>query len=63
MWLVLYEDGWSVRREGSKSIMPKHRYKDTAIKKAKTIARKYKADVIIHNSVMNDREIGHIPSR
>ena len=46
--VVPYEDGWAVRREGNKRITSKHRRQDTAIRKAKTLARKYKADVIIH---------------
>lgn len=46
--VVPYEDGWAVRREGNKRITSKHRRQDTAIRKAKSIARKRKADVIIH---------------
>ena len=46
--VVPYEDDWAVRREGNKRITSKHRRQDTAIRKAKTLARKHKADVIIH---------------
>ena len=46
--VVPYDDGWAVRREGNKRITSKHRRQDTAINKAKRLARKYKADVIIH---------------
>ncbi|MBT8257227.1 MAG: DUF2188 domain-containing protein, partial [Bacteroidia bacterium] len=46
--VVPYEDGWAVRREGNKRITSKHRKQSTAIRKAKSIARKRKADVIIH---------------
>ena len=46
--VVPYDTGWAVRREGNKRITSKHRRQDTAIRKAKTLARKYKADVIIH---------------
>ena len=46
--VVPHEDGWAVRREGNKRITSKHRRQDTAIRKAKRLARKYKADVIIH---------------
>lgn len=46
--VVPYKDDWAVRREGNKRITSKHRRQDTAIKKAKTIARKHKADVIVH---------------
>ena len=46
--VVPYENGWAVRREGNKRITSKHRLQDTAINKAKRLARKYKADVIIH---------------
>ena len=48
--VVPYEDGWAVRREGNKCITSKHRKQSTAIRKAKTIARKKKADVIIHRA-------------
>ncbi|EAR00445.1 DUF2188 domain-containing protein [Maribacter sp. HTCC2170] len=48
--VVPYEDDWAVRREGNKRITSKHRRQDTAIRKAKTLARKHKADVIIHRS-------------
>lgn len=46
--VVPYEDGWAVRREGNKRISSKHRKQSTAINKAKTIAKRKKADVIIH---------------
>ena len=46
--VVPYKDDWAVRREGNKRITSKHRRQDIAINKAKRLARKYKADVIIH---------------
>ena len=46
--VVPYQGGWAVRREGNKRITSKHRKQSTAIRKAKTLARKHKADVIIH---------------
>jgi len=46
--VVPHEYGWAIRREGNKRITSKHRRQDTAIRKAKRLARKYKADVIIH---------------
>jgi len=55
--VVPYEDDWAVRREGNKRITSKHRRQDTAIRKAKSLARKHKADVIIH------REDGTIRDR
>lgn len=55
--VVPYEDGWAVRREGNKRITSKHRKQSTAIRKAKTIAKSKKADVIIH------RESGGIRDR
>lgn len=55
--VVPYKDGWAVRREGNKRITSKHRKQSTAINKAKTIAKKRKADVIIH------REDGTIRDR
>ncbi|MGJ8665686.1 MAG: DUF2188 domain-containing protein [Patiriisocius sp.] len=48
--VVPYEDDWAVRREGNKRITSKHRKQSTAIDRAKTIARKHKADVIIHRA-------------
>ena len=48
--VVPYEDGWAVRREGNKRITSKHRKQSTAIRKAKSIARNKKADVIIHRA-------------
>lgn len=55
--VVPYQDGWAVRREGNKRITSKHRKQSTAINKAKTLAKRYKADVIIH------RESGGIRDR
>ena len=55
--VVPYKNDWAVRREGNKRITSKHRRQDTAIRKAKRLARKYKADVIIH------REDGTIRDR
>ncbi|MEZ4857216.1 MAG: DUF2188 domain-containing protein [Flavobacteriaceae bacterium] len=55
--VVPYEGDWAVRREGNQRITSKHRKQSTAINKAKTIARKHKADVIIH------RENGEIRER
>ena len=48
--VVPYEDDWAVRREGNKRITSKHRKQSTAIRKAKTIAKRHKADVIIHRA-------------
>ena len=48
--VVPFEDGWAVRREGNKRITSKHRKQSTAIRKAKSLARKHEADVIIHRS-------------
>ncbi|MDT0606092.1 DUF2188 domain-containing protein [Croceitalea rosinachiae] len=48
--VVPYEQGWAVRREGNKRITSKHRKQSTAINKAKTIARKHQANVIIHRA-------------
>ena len=54
--VVPYEDGWAVRREGNKRVTSKHRKQSTAIRKAKTLAKKYKADVIIHRANGGIRE-------
>ena len=54
--VVPYDDGWAVRREGNKRITSKHRKQSTAIGKAKSLARKYKADIIIHRASGGIRE-------
>ncbi len=54
--VVPYEEDWAVRREGNKRITSKHRKQSTAIRKAKTLAKKYKADVIIHRASGGIRE-------
>ncbi len=46
--VVPYKEGWAVRREGNKRLTSKHRKQSAAIRKAKAIARKRKADLIIH---------------
>ena len=46
--VVPYKENWAVRREGNKRITSKHRKQSTAINKAKVLAKRYKADVIIH---------------
>lgn len=48
--VVPHEEGWAVRREGNQRITSKHRKQGTAIRKAKTIAKRYNADVIIHRA-------------
>lgn len=54
--VVPYEDGWAVRREGNQRITSKHRKQSTAIRKAKTIAKRKKSDVIIHRASGGIRE-------
>lgn len=54
--VVPNEEGWAVRREGNKRITSRHRKQSTAIRKAKSLARKYKADVIIHRASGGIRE-------
>lgn len=54
--VVPYEEGWAVRREGNKRITSKHRKQSTAIKNAKTIAKRRKADVIIHRATGGIRD-------
>lgn len=54
--VVPFKQGWAVRREGNKRITSKHRKQITAIHKAKGLARKYKADVIIHRANGGIRE-------
>ena len=54
--VVPYQDDWAVRREGNQRITSKHRKQSTAIRKAKTLAKRYKADVIIHRESGGIRE-------
>ena len=54
--VVPYQDQWAVRREGNKRITSKHRKQSTAINKAKILAKRYKADVIIHRESGGIRE-------
>ncbi|WP_151892494.1 DUF2188 domain-containing protein [Patiriisocius marinistellae] len=54
--VVPFEDDWAVRREGNKRITSKHRKQSTAINKAKIIAKRKKADVIIHRADGTIRE-------
>ncbi|WP_034058106.1 DUF2188 domain-containing protein [Lacinutrix jangbogonensis] len=54
--VVPYQEDWAVRREGNKRITSKHRKQSTAINKAKRIAKKRKADVIIHRQDGTIRE-------
>ena len=46
--VVTYKEGWAVRGEGNKRITSKHRKQETAIRKARSIARRYKSDVVVH---------------
>lgn len=48
--VVPYNNGWAVRREGNKRVTSKHRKQSTALRKAKSIAKKHNADVIIHRA-------------
>lgn len=54
--VVPYQDDWAVRREGNQRITSKHRKQSTAINKAKILAKRYKADVIIHRASGGIRE-------
>ena len=54
--VVPYKEDWAVRREGNKRITSKHRKQSTAINKAKILAKRYKADVIIHRASGGIRE-------
>ena len=54
--VVPYNDGWAVRREGNKRITSKHRKQSTAIRKAKTLAKRKNSDVIIHRASGGIRE-------
>jgi hypothetical protein len=55
--VVPYEEGWAVRGEGNERVTATYKYQSDAIDRAKSIARNYKSDVIIH------REDGTIRDR
>lgn len=46
--VVPHEEGWAVRGEGNKRISSKHRKQETAIRKARAQAKRYKSNVVIH---------------
>lgn len=46
--VVSHENGWAVKREGNKRITSKHRKQSTAIRKARSLAKRYGTDVIVH---------------
>lgn len=46
--VVPHEDGWAIKREGNKNYTSSHRKQETAIRKARTLAKRYRAEVIIH---------------
>ena len=48
--VVPNDKGWAVKREGNKRVTAVYKYQDQAIRKAKRLAKKYKADVIIHRT-------------
>ena len=48
--VVPHEDGWAIKREGNKTYTSTHRKQETAINKARTIAKRHKSDVIIHGT-------------
>lgn len=54
--VVPFEEGWAIRREGNQRITSKHRKQSAAIRKAKSLAKRYKADVIIHRASGGIRE-------
>ncbi len=54
--VVPYKENWAVRREGNKRVTSKHRKQSTAIRKAKSIAKRHRADVIIHRANGGIRE-------
>lgn len=54
--VVPYQGDWAVRREDNKRITSKHRKQSTAITKAKRLAKKHHADVIIHRADGTIRE-------
>lgn len=55
--VVPHPEGWAVRGEGNERVTATYKYQSDAIDRAKSIARNYKADVIIH------REDGTIRDR
>ena len=48
--VVPYENKWAIKKEGNVRCTSKHRKQETAIRRAKTLAKRYKSDVIIHRA-------------
>jgi uncharacterized protein YdaT len=48
--VVPHKKGWAVKREGNKRYTATYKRQAQAIRKARTLARRYKADVIIHGA-------------
>lgn len=46
--VVPHPDGWAVRGEGNERYSGTYTYQDDAITRAKTIAKNYSSDVVIH---------------
>ncbi|MCP4125160.1 MAG: DUF2188 domain-containing protein [Bacteroidetes bacterium] len=46
--VVPHEDGWAVKGEGNQRYTATYKYQDDAIDRAKGIAKRYKASLIIH---------------
>ncbi len=46
--VVPHEDGWAIKGEGNERYTGTYEYQDDAIRRAREIAKNYKADVIIH---------------
>jgi len=55
--VVPHEDGWAIKGEGNERYTGTYEYQDDAIRRAREIAKNYKADVIIHrkNGTIRDR--------
>lgn len=50
MHVVPHKDQWAIKKEGNIRYTSKHRKQETAIRKAKTLAKRYNSDVIIHRA-------------
>jgi len=46
--VVPHEDGWAVKGEGNQKYTATYKYQDDAIDRARNIAKRYKASLIIH---------------
>ena len=56
--IVPFNNKWAVKKEGSQKIISTHRLKSRADKKARSLAKKYQVELVIHkrNGRIQDKD-------